>query len=93
MKKKISFKKLQTFKNFLKNTAKLRAPEAEISFEIKSENVEEEIISKFQEENPSKFNYLIPELIHLLQIEKKEDETSRVFEDRLISESRKVIKV
>ena len=76
---------------FLKNVAKLKAPEKEIDVEIKSENIEEEILSKFQEENPSKFNFLIPQLFSFLQMEKQEDEKSKVFEERLISETNKII--
>ena len=71
--------------------AKLKAPEKEIDVEIKSENIEEEILSKFQEENPSKFNFLIPQLFSFLQMEKKEDEKSKVFEERLLSEAKKII--
>ena len=63
----------------------------EIEIELKSENIETEIISKFQEENPSKFNYLITQLMSAFQMEKKEDERTRVFEDRLLSESKKII--
>ncbi|MCH7568563.1 MAG: metallophosphoesterase [Nanoarchaeota archaeon] len=77
----------------LRNTTKLQAPQTEISFELKSENIEEEIISKFREENPNKFNELIFQLISALQLEKKEDERTQIFEDRLLSEVRKIIKI
>ena len=78
----------------LKNTNKLQTQELEIKIELSSENIEdieEEVIYKFQKENPHKFNYLISQLIHTLQIEKKEDEKSKIFEDRLLSELRKII--
>lgn len=75
----------------LKNITKLQSPESEIEMELKSENIEAEIISTFQEENPSKFNYLITQLMSAFQMEKKEDEKTRVFEDRLLSESKKII--
>ena len=44
---------------FLKNTTKLQIPESDIEIEIKSDNIEEDIISQFQKENPNKFNHLI----------------------------------
>lgn len=95
----INFKKIEKFIReqeafvLLKNTTKLQSREAEISIEFNSENMEEEIISNFQSENPNKFNFLIQQLIPVLQLEKKEDEKSQIFEDRLMSEVRKVIEV
>ena len=95
----LNFKKIEKFIReqeafvLLKNTTKLQSREAEISIEFNSENMEEEIISNFQSENPNKFNFLIQRLISVLQLEKKEDEKSQIFEDRLMSEVRKVIEV
>ncbi len=77
--------------SFLKNTAKLFFPIAGIDIEPQSENFEDEILQKFKEQNPHKFNDMIDQLISVLSMEKKEDESSRVFEDRLISESRRII--
>ncbi|MDP4039592.1 MAG: DNA repair exonuclease [Candidatus Pacearchaeota archaeon] len=93
----INFNKIQSYLQeegvyfFLKNTTKLLAPIADLEVEIKSDNLEEEIISKFAEKNPHKFNKLIGLLVSALEVEKKEDETSRVFEDRLFSEAKKII--
>ena len=53
---------------------------------------EEEIINTFEKNNPNKFNPLINNLIKSLQIEKNEDEKSASFEERIISESMKIIK-
>jgi len=78
---------------FLKNTTKLQSSEAELQIELKSDDIEDEIISQFKKENPSKFNALIDQFVPLFQMEKKEDEISKVFEDRLISEAKKIIKI
>ena len=77
---------------FLKSTTKLFLAESEIKMDfLDTANLEGEIIKKFEESNPSKFNYLILPLIKILQSEKLEDEKSAVFEDRLISESRRIL--
>jgi len=94
----IDFKKIETYLRerevytFLKNTTKLNSTDQEIKIEVQSEDIEEEIISKFQEENPHKFNKLISQLFLFLQTEKKEDEKSKIFEERLNSEFQKIIK-
>ena len=76
---------------FLRNTTRLKTPELELRAEFNSDNIEEEIISAYKSENPNKLNELIPDLINILQVERKEDETSKVFEERLHSELNKVI--
>lgn len=87
------FVKSQEAYVFLKNTTKLQSSEAELQIELKSEDIEGEIISQYKKENPSKFNTLIDQFVPLFQMEKKEDETSKVLEDRLISEAKKIIKI
>ena len=95
----INFNEIEAFAKkqgafvILKNSSKLKSQETEIKFEIESEDIEEEIISKFQKENQGQFNPLITQLIHFLQLEKKEDERSQIFDDRLLSESRKILKM
>jgi DNA repair protein SbcD/Mre11 len=78
---------------FLKNTTRLLLPSLDMDLTNQGLNInlEEDIIKKFTEKNPHKFNSLINQLISTLDIEKKEDEVSRVFEDRLISESKKIM--
>jgi hypothetical protein len=58
-----------------------------------STQLETQIIKKFEESNPSKFNPTIPFLIKALQTEKVEDEKLSVFEDRLISEAKKILQI
>ena len=67
-------------------------PEPEFKLEISDhENMESQIIEKFQKNNPSKFNSIISSLISSLSAEKNEDETKLTFEDRLISETEKIL--
>lgn len=77
--------------SFLKNTTKLYLPSQDIDIEHNSENLENEIIEDFKNKNPHKLNIQISTLFSILDIEKKEDESSRNFEDRLISEYSRII--
>ena len=77
----------------LKNTHDLKTKEVELEIEIENtENIEEEIIKSYSDENPSDFNELIPELINSLSIEKQEGEKSENFERRLLEGAKKVLK-
>lgn len=94
----IDFQKIETFlKNkgaflFLKTTSKLHMPEPELNTDISDyENMESQIIEKFQGKKHSKFNSIIPSLMDCLSVEKNEDETRLTFEDRLISETEKLL--
>ena len=94
----IDFTKIESYlKNegayvMLKSTAKLQLSGQEVKIDyLDSTALETEIIKKFEETNPNKFNELIPSLVKILQIEKMEDERLSVFEERLISETRRVL--
>jgi DNA repair protein SbcD/Mre11 len=94
----IDFNKIEAFiKNkrayvLLKSTSKLFASESDVKFEsLDSLHYEEQIIKSFEEKNPNKFNKFIPQLIKALQIDKSDDEKNSVFEERLISESKKIL--
>ncbi len=94
----IDFNKIESFikekKAFvlLKSTSKLHLAESEVKLELQdAEDLEVALIKKFQESNPSQYNLLISSLIKTLQIEKLEDETTLTFEDRLLSETNKII--
>jgi len=75
----------------MKNTTKLFFPIIDIDVAPKTEDFEKEIIDSFCAKNPHELNKNIPLLLSMLNLEKKEDETSRVFEDRLFSDSKKVL--
>ena len=94
----IKFQKIEEFVQskgayfFLKNTHDLNTKETGLAIEIQeSDNVEEESIKKYSEENPSKFNDFIYSLIHTISIEKQEGETTDGFNARLLEEAKKVL--
>jgi len=77
----------------LRNTHDLKSKELEFDFEIKNkENLEGETVKKYSNENPSKFNHIINDLIQALSIEKQEGETVDSFNTRLIEESKRILK-
>jgi len=76
----------------LKNTHDLKTNEFDLEIEVKNkENLEEEAIKQYSNENPSEFNKLIPELIKSLSIEKQEGETVDTFNTRILDEARKIM--
>lgn len=94
----IKFPKIEEFvmnKNayaFLKNTHDLRKKEEELEIQVRnSENIEEETIKVYSEENPSEFNKLLPQMINAFSLEKQEDEKSDVFISRLYEGAKKIL--
>lgn len=94
----INFTKLESYsKNkgvllFLKTTSRLYLAEQEIKLDIvNTEDLETQIINQFEDSRPSKFNGLVPQLAKTLQMEKLDDEKSSIFEERLLSETNKII--
>lgn len=78
----------------LKNTYDLATKEIGLDVEVENpEDVESEVIKSYTEQNPSKFNKFIPELIHLLTLEKQEGETVETFKNRLLSETGKILEI
>tara|TARA_Y100000310_G_scaffold305866_1_gene346502 strand:- start:1217 stop:2374 length:1158 start_codon:yes stop_codon:yes gene_type:complete len=95
----IDFQKIEKFAKdkgayfMLKNTHDLKTKELDLEFEIeKTENIEEETIKLYSEQNPSDFNNLIPQLVNSLSIEKQEGENSENFIKRILEESKKILK-
>jgi DNA repair protein SbcD/Mre11 len=95
----IKFQKIEDFVKergayfLLKNTHNLSTKQVDIDVDIKEDaDVEKETIIKFSEENISDFNVLIPELIEALSKEKQEDEKNEVFNNRILDETRRVLK-
>lgn len=96
----IDFQKIESYLKkkecyvFLKSTSKLHMAESEVKVDfLDSENLEANIIKEFELKNPSSFNALIPSLMRILQAEKIEDETASAFEDRLLSETKRTLKI
>ncbi len=80
---------------FLKNTHELKTKEIEMEIEVRNiDNIEEESIKIYSEQNPnfSDFNSLIPQLINSLSIDKQEGEKIESFTNRLMEESKKILK-
>lgn len=89
------FVKAQNAYFLLKNTHDLKSKEFEMDVDFSekdSENIEQEIIESYSRDNPSDFNSLIPELMNVLSMEKQEDEKTEVFNNRLLSEARKILR-
>ncbi len=77
----------------LKNIHDLKVKEVELNLEIKEDgDIEEETIKIYSEKNISNFNSFLPELMSALSIEKQEDEKIEVFQGRLLSETKKILK-
>ena len=81
---------------FLKSSSKLAAEESakiDMGNTKNMENIEESIIKKYSEENPSKFNSLIVQLVNALDLEKQEDEKNSPFQERLVRDIIKILNV
>ncbi len=79
---------------FLKNTHDLKTIEANLDIEIKSkDNLEEETIKYYSEENPSKFNHFIVNLMEVLSFDKQEGETNDSFNYRILDETKKILEL
>ena len=76
----------------LRNTHDLKTKEPELEVEIKdTENIEEETIKVYSEQNPSAFNESISQLMNTLSTEKQEGETTESFTSRLLDETKKIL--
>ena len=63
----------------LRNTHDLKSKEVEMELDIgDTEDIEEETIKVYSDQNPSDFNKLIPSIMNVFSIEKQEDEKSEV---------------
>jgi N-glycosylase/DNA lyase len=81
---------------FLRNISALKIQESEI--EIKDtaglddiEKIEEKIIEQYADKTPNEFNKALTSLMNIMSIEKNEDEKTAIFEDRLISDLKKLL--
>lgn len=75
----------------LRNTHDLKTKETGLEAEIQeTENIEEESLKKYSEQNPSAFNRLIPQIMNALSTEKQDGETTETFTSRLLDETKKI---
>ena len=78
----------------LRNTHDLKTKETEIATEIQeTENIEEESIKKYSEQNPAAFNKFIPHIMNAFSTEKQEGETIENFTSRLLDETKKIFAI
>lgn len=99
----IKFDKIEAFVkkkeaySFLRNISQLRATEGSFEIEIvdaeEVESLEKEIIKRYSQDNPHDFNTHLSSLISALSIEKKEDEKTTTFEERLFGELKNILKL
>jgi len=76
----------------LRNTYELKTKEAELEFEIEeTENIEDETIKTYIEQNQSDFNKYISQLMNILSTEKQEGETIESFTGRLSDEFKEIL--
>ena len=76
----------------LRNTHDLKTKEVELDIEVKDiENVEEDAVNFYSDQNPSEFNSLIPQLINSFSIERQEGETIDNFNRHLLEEAKKIL--
>ena len=77
----------------LRNTHDLKSKEVEMELDIgDTEDIEDETIKVYSDQNPSDFNKLIPQIMNVFSIEKQEDEKSEVFINRLLDGTKRVLK-
>lgn len=77
----------------LRNTHDLKSKEIEMELDIgDTENIEDETIKVYSDQNPSEFNKLISQVMNVFSIEKQEDERSEVFINRLLDGTKRVLK-
>jgi DNA repair exonuclease SbcCD nuclease subunit len=77
---------------YLRNTHDFKTEGPEIEIEVKdTENIEEETIKIYLEQNPSEFNDSIIQLMDILSTEKQEGETTESFTNRVLDETKKIL--
>jgi DNA repair protein SbcD/Mre11 len=100
----IRFSEIEDFINkkeayiFLRNISSIKVQESEFGINYSPEedvdSIEKRNMGELVSKNPSlSFNKYLPELMNALSIEKNEDEKSVIFEDRLLSELKNILKL
>ena len=81
----------------LRNISSIKVQETEFEMEALQtdnvDNIEKRILREYSRKNPTDFNKYLPELMTALSIEKNEDEKSIIYEDRLLSELKNILKL
>lgn len=76
----------------LRSTTEVQAQEYELIMQpLESEDIEVQLLQEFKERNPSPFNTHLEQMLHILESEKKEEEKTNAFEQRIAEEVKKGI--
>lgn len=75
----------------LKNIANLKGGESSLVLDAPGDDFEETLIAKFKDEHTSSYNDLVSPLLHVLGVEKKEEEKTALFEERVFDEFKKAV--
>lgn len=77
----------------LRNTHDLKTKDVEMEVEVKEiDNLEDETIKAYSQQNPTNFNKFISQLMNSLAIEKQEGEKSDIFATRVVEEARRILR-
>lgn len=89
-------KKKEVF-SYLRNISQLKVKESDIKLSTNQlgdvKEVEKAIQEEWKTENPHEFNFILPQLMNILSIEKNEDEVSSIYETRLMEELGDILKI
>lgn len=89
-----AFVKKKEAHSFIRNTSSLEMKESEITIEAETiENIEEKIIEDYSSLDKAEFSKILPRIVDALAIEKNEDEKAIIFENRLLGELKKILKL
>jgi len=81
----------------LKNISSLKIQDTEFEMEALDtdnvDNIEKKILGEYSKKNPTDFNKYLPQLMTAFSIEKNEDEKIIIYEDRLLSELKSILKI
>lgn len=96
----IDFQKIELFTrnkgcfSFIKSASRVNHKESDMIIDhLDSSNLEGLILEKFLGQHASKYNEFAPSLLNSLQVSKIEEERAIIFEDRLLSEVKKVLQL
>lgn len=82
---------------FLRNISSIKTQDSEFEMEFSQgenvEDIEKQIMKEYSHKHPADFNKYLPQLMDALSLEKNEDEKSAIYEERLLSELKDILKI
>jgi DNA repair exonuclease SbcCD nuclease subunit len=80
--------------SFLRNISSVKVRDAEMVVSLDDgEKIEEKIFTEYSDKNPGEYNKFLTPLMNALSIEKNEDEKGVIFENRLMDDLNKILKL